>query len=77
MIVKAFFLLVFSLFSFISVINLITALELDGLITGFISAYLKYGEPHLRSSYGTMLSYYNGTLVYAMHLMMIAAITWG
>lgn len=67
---------VFATFSFTGVVTLITGLELDGIISGFMSAFLKNGEPYLRSAHGAMISYWNGTGMYAMYLMMIAAITW-
>ncbi|EEC01611.1 conserved hypothetical protein [Ixodes scapularis] len=45
-------------------------------ITGFVSAYLKVGEPYLRCGYGALTAYWHGTAMYAMHLMMLAALTW-
>ncbi|KAH7961837.1 hypothetical protein HPB52_012487 [Rhipicephalus sanguineus] len=43
---------------------------------GFVNVYLKVGEPYLRCSHGAMASYWHGTVMYAMHLMMLAALTW-
>lgn len=62
--------------AFTSVASLTVGLELDGIISGFVNVYLKVGEPYLRCSHGAMASYWHGTVMYAMHLMMLAALTW-
>lgn len=62
--------------AFTSVASLTVGLELDGIISGFVSVYLKVGEPYLRCSHGALASYWHGTAMYAMHLMMLAALTW-
>ncbi|CAN8029370.1 hypothetical protein HPB47_000704 [Ixodes persulcatus] len=65
-----------AVFAFTSVASLTVGLELDGIISGFVSAYLKVGEPYLRCGYGALTAYWYGTAMYAMHLMMLAALTW-
>lgn len=62
--------------AFTSVASLTVGLELDGIISGFVNVYLKVGEPYLRCSHGALASYWHGTAMYAMHLMMLAALTW-
>lgn len=62
---------VWSIFSFTAVVDLFIALELDGYVTGFMEFYLREGEPYLRSSYGTMINYWDGTGHFSMYLGMI------
>ena len=66
----------FTIGGFGSVANLMIALENDEYIRGFVNGYMEYGEPYLRSSYGTMLCYWGGIGHYTMYLMMVAAIAW-
>ncbi|WAQ99057.1 TM6S1-like protein [Mya arenaria] len=68
---------VFSIFSFTCVVDLFIALELDGYVKGFMEFYLREGEPYLRSSYGCLINYWDGTGHFAMYLAMIALMSTG
>lgn len=63
---------VFSIFSFTAVVDLFIALELDGYVQGFMEFYLREGEPYLRSSYGTMINWWDGIGHFSMYIGMIA-----
>ncbi|XP_071434055.1 transmembrane 6 superfamily member 2 [Pithys albifrons albifrons] len=65
---------VFVVFSFISIIDLIIALEEDGFISGFMEVYVREGEPFLRTSHGIMVCYWDGIVHYGLYLTMVAAI---
>lgn len=72
-----FILYVMGLFMFSSIIDLIIALEADGLIPEVMTFYLKDGEPYLWTPYGTMINYWDGTVHYGICLWMLYAISKG
>jgi len=64
---------VFTLSTFSSVVDIVVGLESDGYIAGFMSNYLKNGEPYLTTPYGTVICYWDGTVHYALYLFMLTA----
>ncbi|XP_063259570.1 LOW QUALITY PROTEIN: transmembrane 6 superfamily member 2 [Prinia subflava] len=61
------------LFSFVSAVDLLIALEEDGLISGFAELYLREGDPHLRTAHGLLTCYWDGSVHYGLCLAMAAA----
>ncbi|CAL8268720.1 unnamed protein product [Arctogadus glacialis] len=66
---------VFAVFCFTCVIDLISALQQDGVVSGFMEFYEKTGEPYLGSAYAIMMCYWDGIVHFVMYLMMISRIT--
>ncbi|XP_032382334.1 transmembrane 6 superfamily member 2 [Etheostoma spectabile] len=66
---------VFAVFSFTCAIDLVSALEHDGIVSGFMEFYQKTGEPYLGTAYGIMMCYWDGIVHFIMYLMMISRIT--
>uniref|UniRef100_A0A8C6T468 Transmembrane 6 superfamily member 2 n=1 Tax=Neogobius melanostomus TaxID=47308 RepID=A0A8C6T468_9GOBI len=65
----------FAEFCFTCVIDLVSALEYDGIISGFMEFYQKTGEPYLGTSYAIMMCYWDGIAHFIMYLIMISRIT--
>ncbi|NXE99458.1 TM6S2 protein, partial [Menura novaehollandiae] len=65
---------VFVVFSFVSAVDLIIALEEDGFISGFAELYIREGEPFLRTAHGILICYWDGIVHYGLYLTMVAAI---
>ncbi|KAL7851154.1 hypothetical protein AOLI_G00215100 [Acnodon oligacanthus] len=62
---------VFAVFSFTSVTDLMTALEQDGYIKGFMAFYINKGEPYLNTAYCIMMNYWNGVVHFVLLLMIV------
>ncbi|NXB52507.1 TM6S2 protein, partial [Leucopsar rothschildi] len=65
---------VFVVFSFASAVDLIIALEEDGIISGFMELYVREGDPHLRTAHGLLTCYWDGTVHYGLCLAMAGAL---
>ncbi|KAM9832024.1 transmembrane 6 superfamily member 2 [Neosynchiropus ocellatus] len=65
---------VFTEFSFTCVIDLTSALEYDGFISGFMEFYRKTGEPYLGTAYAIMMCYWDGIAHFVLYLVMISRI---
>ncbi|XP_072457211.1 transmembrane 6 superfamily member 2 [Notamacropus eugenii] len=66
---------VFTIFSFTSLVDLFIALEEDGYVTGLMEFYTREREPYLRTAHGIFSCYWDGTVHYLLYLTMTGAIT--
>ncbi|NWS00174.1 TM6S2 protein, partial [Motacilla alba] len=64
---------VFVVFSFVSAVDLLIALEEDGIISGFMELYVREGDPHLRTAHGLLTCYWDGTVHHGLCLAMARA----
>ncbi|XP_069693456.1 transmembrane 6 superfamily member 1-like isoform X2 [Periplaneta americana] len=60
----------FAMFVFSGVIDILSGLEMDDIVHGFMTLYLKHGEPYLMSAWGAVVSYWDGTVHLACYLAM-------
>lgn len=56
---------------FASSIDLVLSLENDGLISDYMSFYLKSGEPYLATGYSTAICYWDGIIHYLLYWLML------
>ena len=66
--------IVLMLGTFAGLVDLIISLENDGFVKGFMTNYLKDGEPYLQTPYGTVLCYWDGIGHYLMYLLILWAL---
>jgi len=66
--------IVFSLGTFASAVDLTSGLEISGYVSGFMTVYLKNGEPYLATPYGEIINYWDGTVHYILYAYMLSAI---
>ncbi|XP_062869304.1 LOW QUALITY PROTEIN: transmembrane 6 superfamily member 2b [Trichomycterus rosablanca] len=62
---------VFAEFSFTCIISLISALEYDGFVSGYMEFYQQWGEPYLSASYSIMMCHWEGIVHYFVYLSLI------
>jgi len=43
---------------------------MDGIVRGFLPNYLKYGEPYLKSAWGAVVAYWDGTVFLICYIIM-------
>ncbi|XP_063056429.1 transmembrane 6 superfamily member 2b [Engraulis encrasicolus] len=58
-------------FSFCCIIDLVSAMEHDGYISGLMDFYQKTGEPYLGTPYAIMMCYWDGVAHFIMYLLMV------
>ncbi|NXW81206.1 TM6S2 protein, partial [Hirundo rustica] len=64
---------VFVAFSFVSAVDLLIALEEDGIISGFSQLFVREADPHLRTAHGLLTCYWDGSVHYGLCLGLAAA----
>ncbi|KAM4883989.1 transmembrane 6 superfamily member 2 [Sylvia borin] len=64
---------VFVVFSFASAVDLLVALEEDGLIAGVTELFVREGDAHLRTAHGLLTCYWDGSVHYGLSLALAAA----
>lgn len=63
---------VWSIFLFASLVDTTVALENDGYIGKYMHFYLLQGEPYLKTPFGTMINYWDGTIHFALVLFILS-----
>ena len=65
---------VLAITTFACVVDLTISLENDGYVKGFMTNYLRNGEPYLKVAHCTMICYWDGICHYALNLVMLACL---
>ncbi|XP_021936723.1 transmembrane 6 superfamily member 1-like isoform X2 [Zootermopsis nevadensis] len=60
----------FAVFIFTGIIDILSGLEMDGIVHGFLTLYLKHGEPYLVSAWGAVVAYWDGTVFLTCYIIM-------
>jgi hypothetical protein len=60
----------FAVFIFTAGADLLSALEMDGIVHGFLTHYHTHGEPYLMSAWGAVVSYWDGTVFLVYYIIM-------
>ena len=63
---------VWSIFLFASLVDIVIGLENDGYVGKYLHFYLLQGEPYLKTPFGSMINYWDGTVHLALVLFVLS-----
>ena len=61
-----------SIFLFASLVDMVIGLENDGYVGKYLHFYLLQGEPYLKTPFGSMINYWDGTVHLALVLFVLS-----